>query len=78
VAKWQTLWTQNPLSERACGFDSHLGHQSSALDSLHPVGRVTRRLIILAVVATAVAIWREHMLTSNERALATAKLPTGN
>ncbi len=26
VAEWQTRRTQNPLSERVCGFDSHLGH----------------------------------------------------
>ncbi len=26
VAEWQTRWTQNPLSERACGFDSRPGH----------------------------------------------------
>ena len=24
VAEWQTRWTQNPVSERTCGFDSHL------------------------------------------------------
>ena len=24
VAEWQTRWIQNPVSERACGFDSHL------------------------------------------------------
>ncbi len=28
VAEWQTRRTQNPLSERACGFESHLGHNS--------------------------------------------------
>ena len=27
VAEWQTRRTQNPLSERACGFESHLGHR---------------------------------------------------
>src|SRR3954451_24526289 len=27
VAEWQTRRTQNPLSERACGFESHLGHE---------------------------------------------------
>ena len=26
VAEWQTRRTQNPLFERTCGFDSHLGH----------------------------------------------------
>jgi len=26
VAEWQTRRTQNPLLERACGFESHLGH----------------------------------------------------
>ena len=26
VAEWQTRRTQNPLSERVCGFDSRLGH----------------------------------------------------
>src|SRR5271154_6672231 len=26
VAEWQTRWTQNPLSERACGFESRPGH----------------------------------------------------
>ena len=26
VAEWQTRRTQNPLSGRACGFESHLGH----------------------------------------------------
>jgi hypothetical protein len=29
VAEWQTRRTQNPLSERACGFESHLGHSIS-------------------------------------------------
>jgi hypothetical protein len=24
VAEWQTRWIQNPVSARACGFDSHL------------------------------------------------------
>ena len=24
VAEWQTRWTQNPVSARTCGFDSHL------------------------------------------------------
>ena len=28
VAEWQTRRIQNPLSERACGFDSHPGHQA--------------------------------------------------
>jgi hypothetical protein len=27
VAEWQTRWIQNPLSERACGFKSHLGYK---------------------------------------------------
>jgi hypothetical protein len=31
------------------------------------VGRVTRRLIILALLVTAVAIWRERTLSANER-----------
>ena len=26
VTEWQTWWTQNPLSERACGFESRPGH----------------------------------------------------
>src|SRR4051794_26057206 len=26
VAEWQTRRTQNPLFERTCGFESHLGH----------------------------------------------------
>ena len=26
MAEWQTRRTQNPLSERACGFKSHPGH----------------------------------------------------
>lgn len=26
MAEWQTRWTQNPLPERACGFDSRPGH----------------------------------------------------
>jgi hypothetical protein len=26
VAEWQTRWTQNPLSERVCGFESRPGH----------------------------------------------------
>ena len=26
MAEWQTRWTQNPLSERACGFESRPGH----------------------------------------------------
>ena len=30
---WQTRWIQNPLSERACGFKSHSGHDSSDLQS---------------------------------------------
>jgi len=36
------------------------------------VGRVTRRLVILALIATSVAIWRERMLTANERRHAAA------
>jgi len=35
------------------------------------VGRVTRRLVILALVASGLAIWRERMLTANERQHAT-------
>ena len=27
VTEWQTWWTQNPLSERACGFESRPGHE---------------------------------------------------
>src|SRR3954447_21161858 len=30
VAEWQTRRTQNPLFARTCGFESHLGHWSSA------------------------------------------------
>ena len=26
MAKWHTRWTQNPLSERTCGFDPRSGH----------------------------------------------------
>ena len=29
VTEWQTWWTQNPLSERACGFESRPGHAPS-------------------------------------------------
>ena len=29
VAEWQTRWTQNPLSERACGFESRPGHRQA-------------------------------------------------
>ncbi len=28
VVEWQTLWTQNPLFERTCGFESRLRHQN--------------------------------------------------
>jgi hypothetical protein len=29
VAEWQTRGTQNPVSARVCGFDSHLRHQQT-------------------------------------------------
>ncbi len=32
VAEWQTRWTQNPLSERVCGFDSRPGHHAPSTD----------------------------------------------
>ena len=31
VAEWQTRRTQNPLTVRSCGFDSHPGHIRSPL-----------------------------------------------
>ena len=37
VAEWQTRRTQNPLSERVCGFNSHLGHQ--VIHTLSPMGQ---------------------------------------
>jgi hypothetical protein len=48
----------------------------ASLATLNQVGRVTRRLALIALIATGVAIWRERMLTANEAR--TAKLPTGN
>jgi hypothetical protein len=32
VAEWQTRWIQNPLSERACGFESHLRYQAEIVE----------------------------------------------
>ncbi len=33
VAEWQTRGTQNPLSERACGFKSHPGHLTDEVET---------------------------------------------
>lgn len=33
MAEWQTRRIQNPLSERACGFESHPGHTSYRLSN---------------------------------------------
>ena len=41
VAEWQTRRIQNPLSERACGFDSHPGHQAD-------VSRIGQRQITMS------------------------------
>ena len=35
VAKWQTQPTQNRSTERSCGFDSHLRHQSAKIARAH-------------------------------------------
>ena len=48
----------------------------TSLVSLDHVGRVTRRLVILALVASGLAIWRERMLTANERQHATTVATT--
>ena len=36
VMEWQTWGTQNPLLERACGFESHLGYDPLLRVSLRP------------------------------------------
>ena len=38
MAEWQTRRTQNPLSERACGFKSHPGHQIRRRDHCSGAG----------------------------------------
>ena len=56
VAEWQTRRTQNPLFERTCGFDSHLGHvvaQVSHFGCLtHLLGRCGSRNLYTLVVAS--------------------------
>ena len=39
VAEWQTRRTQNPLSARACGFDSHLGHRHKSCSAASRMGK---------------------------------------
>ncbi len=56
VAEWQTRRTQNPLFERTCGFDSHLGHvvaQVSHFGCLtHLLGRCGSRNLYTLIVAS--------------------------
>src|SRR5260221_12442828 len=47
VVEWQTRWTQNPLPERACGFDSHLGH-ALRTDAMVPGGKPPGTIGLLA------------------------------
>ena len=45
MAEWQTRRTQNPLSERACGFESHLGHYWSIRNKQRARASSTRRVL---------------------------------
>ena len=56
VAEWQTRRTQNPLFERTCGFDSHLGHVVAQVSHFgrrtHLLGRCgSRNLYTLSVAS---------------------------
>ena len=53
VAEWQTRRTQNPLSERACGFESHLGHKVAPCGMLFEPGRV---VVALSPIGTVEAV----------------------
>lgn len=56
VAEWQTRRTQNPLFERTCGFDSHLGHVVAQVSHFgcrtHLLGRCGSHNLYTIVVAS--------------------------
>lgn len=60
MAEWQTRRIQNPLSERACGFNSHPGHHLSAGATL----LIERRL---RTVNKRLAKLQKELLVANEQ-----------